>query len=165
MHTDRLERLAKLLEADAANEKGARFDLGCWAIPSTPQVKTVYGERTTVWAEKLDMVPMDCGTTACALGLAAISGEFKAEGLTCGYTPMMSGGFTLVPTMGDYDGFHAARKLFGISYEDAQYLFDPDCYDGTPEGAKGERFVAQRIRDFANGTIDKHFHPDTHDED
>jgi hypothetical protein len=155
MYADRLERLAKLLDDDAANEKGVKFDLGVWAGPSDMVNRTFPGQPETV--------PVSCETTACAMGLAAISREFAAEGLDYKFDPRFSGGYILLPTMMDRDGelqegFGAAQELFGISYDDATYLFDPEHYDEVPTGADGERFVAQRIRDFVKGDIDDEFY-------
>jgi len=72
MNKRRLLKLADLLEADAKNKKGVKFDLGTWGNlnEGTPEEEVI-----------------SCGTTACAAGLAAMSGAFKKEGL----------GYRLVP--------------------------------------------------------------------
>lgn len=145
-HPDRLVRLAALLERDADNETGVKFDLSTWGAPSDDG-QQLYRDG------KPKEVKVDCGTTACAFGLAAISGEFKAEGLTYEFVPVTSvGGYALVPTIMDggrpRSGFSAAQALFGIEYAAAEYLFDTVAYDEVPQGAEGERLVASRIRDF-----------------
>lgn len=67
-------KLADLLEKDAKNKKGIRFDL------STVFTATALEEGKDIPS---DYVPeVSCGTTACAMGLAAISGEFKRAGLS-----------------------------------------------------------------------------------
>lgn len=152
MNVERLERLAALLERDAANDKGAKFDLGVWATPSERRLEANF-------TEKAETIKMDCGTTACALGLAAISGVFKKDGLTFEYYQQQNDTFVLTPTFNGADGFSAGVFLFDIDHDDSRYLFDPDCYGTTPKGAEGELFVAKRIRDFAAGTIDYNYHP------
>lgn len=165
MLADRLLRLSDLLDRDAANEKGVKFDLGTWADKSDH----------SNWLEN-SPVPVDCGTTACAMGLAAISGEFAKEGLIAHFEPVAPWNnvpygpplhYTLYPMIVTTDyrgiarncsGFEAAEKLFNITEDDAHYLFDSDSYEGTPRGAEGERFVAQRIRDFTEGKIDEQHH-------
>lgn len=184
MDVVRLERMRDLLRRDAANPTGVRFDLGGWAGPAdSPQGSSGYWEIPE-GVEMVDRyysdfapikVEASCNTMACAFGLAAISGEFAAEGLT--YSFMMrsngSGQGILMPTLpnkyGNSHGLMAAAELFDISPEDASYFFDPEHYDGTPKEAEGELLVAQRIDDFINGHIDTDYHPsfrgDCDDED
>src|SRR5579859_5509277 len=157
MYEDRLERLAVLLEKDAHKPDGVKFDLASWAEPS------VAGNYRR-WESKDVHIPVDCGTTACALGLAVISGEFAKEGLTTSFYGDDSG-FLMFPSCNEQEGFYAGAELFGIEYDDSRYLFDPDCYDEVPQGAKGELFVAQRIRDFINGTIEHDQHPNFEKDD
>lgn len=148
MHVDRLKRLVKLLRADAKNPNGVKFDLTSWAVPS--------GEEAFKTPKRT--VPVSCGTTACAFGLAAISGEFKEEGLRYSYYTRHAG-YMLEPSIcqgGEvYTGFGAACALFDIDDDEAEYLFDPKCYESVPQGAKGELLVARRIEDFIrnNGDI------------
>ena len=135
MHKDRLVRLANLLRRDAANPNGAKFDLG-------------------TWGESLDAEPrLSCGTTACAMGLAAISGIFKDEGLTFWVHPEVDvNGEDINEIKIGYDGcygYRAAAEFFGISGADARYLFAPDSYRGAiPVGKEGEERVAARIEVF-----------------
>ena len=131
MHKDRLLRLADLLEEDSANPEGIRFDMNYWS-------------RSTHVDLRYDWKPAhSCGTTACAMGLAAISGRFKKEGLSLDLTgvPEMPGG---------YVGLGAAAELFTISLRDASLLFLPDAYEYSV-GAKAERAVALRIRALVAG--------------
>jgi hypothetical protein len=134
----RLLKLADLLEADAANKKGMKFDLFEVAAPSNRHSKAP---------------AVDCGTTGCAMGLAAVSGIFRKQGLTFRTTPkfwdealwkleMVMDGEVVA-----YD--EAAQILFDIHSRVAGYLFDPDGYlpGSVPKGARGERRVAKRIRD------------------
>lgn len=179
MHTDRLLKLADLLERDAKNPAGLKFDLGTWAAPSKDFEKyrvvafsadflgleddsePAYRTDVPVSPDKLPKVA--CGTTACALGLAMLSGEFAEWGLG-GSATIDSGSVQLHPSCNGEDGFDAGAELFGISSHDSEYLFDPASYENTPQEAEGELFVAQRIRDFAAGHIEAHHHPETRDE-
>lgn len=174
MNVERLTRMRDLLRADAANPTGVKFDLGTWAEPAT------WGDSRGNWSMPPDTYPVngdhysepetvkvkvDCGTKACAFGLAAISGEFAKEGLT--YRFLKSGVFPLSGSMipsikgafGHWQsGMSAAAVLFDVTVEDACYFFDPQCYDDTPQEAEGELQVAQRIDDFLNGIIDEDQH-------
>jgi len=133
MHADRLIKLAELLEADAINPKGIKFDLGVW------------GE-----AETGSAVSLSCGTHACAMGLAVLSGAFDEFGL---FNRGRSGDDTslIIPAIMGKDfmvtGYQAAGKLFEILHGEACHLFSPDSYDLT-KGADAELDVATRIREF-----------------
>jgi hypothetical protein len=141
MNTERLLKLADLLEADAENEKGIKFDLG-------------------MWGESTEQEPsQSCGTTACAMGLAAISGVFAHAGLACNWDYLGHVNGAPLRTMkitfnGRIGGVSAGASLFEISHEQSAWLFMPMNYGhGTPiQGAPGERAVANRIRDFVAGT-------------
>lgn len=166
MNLARMEHLRDLLRADAANPTGVRFDLGAWlqqadkANPSVARInyELVEGSMTEI---KDPHPTMSCDTFACALGLACLDPVFQAEGLH--YKVQATGGRVYAWMIPEFDGctdFHAGAAFFGISIEDAQYLFDPECYDRTPVEAKGELFVAQRVDDFINDKIDYNYHPD-----
>ena len=136
---DRLTRLVKLLRANADNPKGVKFDMSSWTWGST----------------QLDQdrnIPLDCRTSACAFGLAALSGEFRADGLEA--TVYLSGSVevTFSPNGEPLEGFGAAAAFFEINNGMAQYLFDPEAYaeDVPIVGAQGERYVAARIEQFVN---------------
>lgn len=134
MNKRRLLKLADLLEADAKNKKGIKFDLGTWG-------RSDAGEPS-----------VSCGTTACAMGLAVASGAFKRAGLTNYF-----GGddeWRICPEFGGEQGFYAAAKLFAIRPSDSEFLFSDDHYpDNKRKGAASERFVAKRIRDFVAGKV------------
>ena len=131
MNKRRLLKLADLLEANAKNPKGARFNLKRWGV--------VTDTRN----------PVSCGTTACAMGLAVASGAFKSAGLKSNFNDG-----DLYPRHNGKSGFGAATSLFDISYIDANHLFCPDCYPiNKLEGANAERYVAKRIRDFVAGKV------------
>lgn len=158
MHVSRLERLAKLLEQDAANPKGVQFNISQWAGPA-------WGDEHE-GAFPTKKIKVDCGTMACGMGLAALSGEFKKDGLT--YTLIGStGSYMLCPTFMDNErsfpeeGFDAAEALFEIARGHVEYLFDADYYpEEMHKGAKGELYMAKRIRALIAGKIDTKWHPD-----
>lgn len=147
MNKDRLLRLADLLEANANNPTGAKFDLGVWAA------KDGYGSDLTFEeikdfriGEGVDVVPVDCGTVVCAVGLAAISGVFKDEGL--GWKISAS---ELVPTFEDHDGFDAVNEFFDLTYDQSEFLFSGHNYElNERKGKVGELAVTERIREFVN---------------
>jgi hypothetical protein len=149
MNTDRLLRLADLLEANAANPTGVKFDLETWAIPAGYDVHTAYSTGTHAYAPDTETIPLDCNTVACAMGLAAISGVFKDDGLDW----KISDSGWLVPVYGKFiDGFQAAEAFFDVEYRATEHLFDASFYpDVETKGSDGELAVAQRIRDFVAG--------------
>ena len=179
---DLLLRGAKVLRDDAANPQGCQFDLSSWASPAEEREEhkvpgnhrnTYYHApevfRQTSLGTDIDHVKLnameppnvDCGTKACAFGLMALSGEFAKEGLTHEYavTSWDHKLVMLLPKHGGSTGFSAAESFFGITDEDASYLFDPSNYNGTPTEAEGEIEVAERIEAFARGYIDEYYHP------
>jgi len=119
----RLLKLADLLEADAKNKKGIKFDMTHWAYIGN------------------SAKPISCDTSACAMGLAALSGEYKRAGL--GWK-LDKYGYFKITMNGRGWALTAAMRLFGISRKQAEYLF---C-ESSEEGAEGERHVAKFIRRF-----------------
>lgn len=122
MNKRRLLKLADLLEADAKNKKGIRFNMVGWGH-----------------VDNLD-APLSCGTEACAMGLAALSGKFKRAGL--GTAP---GCYSVrFLWQGKYiGGFGAARQLFEIDEGEAYKLFF-----GSGRGSRAELAKAKQIRKF-----------------
>ena len=131
MRTDLLLQLADLLESNSNNPKGAKFyfmDFG--------------------FTEEEGVAPgLDCGTTACAVGLAAISGLFPRLGFAHDAHE-----YTINITLDGVheDGFKAAQEAFEISYDDSCFLF-ANVPLKTQRGADAERELAQVIRWFAGG--------------
>lgn len=129
MRTDRLLRLAALLEEDAANDKGIKFDLGQWAEVTDPDN------------------PVSCGTQGCAIGLALVSGIFKDEGFGSQfqrqYHPTyLPPGWQKGNAIG---GWSAIQAFFEIDHDQAIELFLMDSYV-IVKGAEAELEVADRIR-------------------
>jgi hypothetical protein len=144
MNKRRLLKLVDLLEADAKNKKGIKFDLGTVGRPSNSELNFKVGELEPA---------VSCNTAACAMGLAAISGAFKRQGLSYVITRFGDINCTLEGRERFYAA--AAARLFEISEAEAMFLFSPSEYrDEEPTiGAKGERYVAKRIRDFVAGKV------------
>jgi hypothetical protein len=140
MHADRLIKLAELLEADAINPKGLKFDLSLW------------GSSNEYDDDGLDdtyapPVSISCGTHACAMGLAVLSGEFAEFGLINASHNKSS----IVPEIAGTKafGFQAAEVLFGIDEKQAYNFFCAEFYpDEITTGKEGELLVAARIREF-----------------
>lgn len=123
----RLLKLADLLEADAKNKKGIKFNL-------------------TMWGQVCDNAkPVSCGTYGCAMGLAVASRAFVRAGL---HPPSVDG--SLSPRFGREHAFNAAARLFQIPPSEAHFLFSATRYDEYL-GAKAERIVSKRIRNFVAG--------------
>jgi hypothetical protein len=145
----RLLKLADLLVADARRKKGIKFDMTRWGM--------VEDEKT----------PLSCGTTACAMGLAALSGEFRRMGLgyNLGETRYIHDGSCVPPIEGRgleiwfkkksgrkvYGGMCSAAALFDISINEVEWLFVYAYGYENQEGAVSEREVARRIRHFVAG--------------
>lgn len=147
MNKRRLLKLADLLEADAKNKKGVKFDLGTWASPAGD-------EWNRQWDTQDNEIKVDCGTTACAVGLACVSGAFARSGLTYGYKRSWMGGYHLIPKFKGSREFNAVTKFFAIKKPQAMFLFTADKYpDSKIKGAAAERYVAKRIRDFVAGKV------------
>lgn len=127
MNKKRLLKLADLLEADAKNKKGIKFDMYGWGVVSDP------------------LNPVSCGTAACAMGLAALSGAFKRAGLDY-YLPPNASLLRFTWKGVATDGFTAGAALFGISEEDSMTIFSADTAHDT--GASAERRRAKIIRQF-----------------
>lgn len=139
----RLLKLAALLEADAKNKKGIKFDITTVGRPSNLDKEF----------RSVEDVKLDCGTIACAMGLAAISGKFKKQGLD--YKLPLDGWNDQIYTKwnGRRKGYdRIAVLLFGITHDQANYLFTPWTYPITKRiGSVGEREVIRRIKRVVKG--------------
>lgn len=133
MNKRRLLKLAELLDADAKNRKGIKFDMSNWGKIGDPAK------------------PISCGTQACAMGLAALSGAFKRAGLSY----YIEDNFLHFKMNGVLcDGYTAAAELFDINPWQADDLFSPSL-GKNDEGAAGERAKAKEIRQFVKtGDLD-----------
>lgn len=129
----RIIKLAELLEKDARKKKGISYN------------QTTFGRIGDP-----DNV-LSCGTQACALGLAALSGAFKRAGLGYKIIPNNYGihyGINFTWKSKAAEPITAAMKTFGITHEEAQILFGGSSGSAVHVGAVAERSVAKRLRNF-----------------
>lgn len=148
MRTDLMLRGAELLEADAINPEGVKFNLSVWAADARMDLSTPFSRMEEHLRYKPDtVIPVNCGTQACAMGLFAISGAFAKEGLSY----RISDG-RLEPIIGDgfitESNWLAAMQLFDISEEESFELFSGEKYPlDQRKGAAAELAVAARMRE------------------
>lgn len=146
MNKKRLLKLADLLDKNAANKKGLKFNLHNWGD------SVVADDQTSGLIRSVDgnvRFTMDCNTTACGMGLAAISGAFKRAGLE--YIISLHGRAAFIYDFEmkgvAMDGIEAAMELFGISRSQALALFVGDGQKRI-RGVAAEMELARRIRYF-----------------
>lgn len=116
-----LERALKALPPESG------FNMRSWAknkMPSNPD--------------------LTCGTSACAIGLACTLPAFKRKGFVLGRIVCTSETFSAEPIFENRDGYDAVKNFFGITFDDALWLFCPDRYP-RPFDVKKEE-VIERIR-------------------
>ena len=129
MAYEALLQLADILEANANNEHGAKFDL-CTIGTFDPS----------------EIAPaMNCGTTACGMGIAALSGAFPRLGYTI---KRFDDEAQIQCTIdGDECGYlGAAMTVFGLNVHEARILFDPQYSSRPNEGREGELALVSDIR-------------------
>ena len=140
MNKERLLKLANLLEQDAKNPNGIKFDLNWWARPSIDSASQI-----PYWHDVKREPAPSCDTTGCAMGLAAVSGIFKDEGLSY----RISGRNIEVEYRDargfQYSGFEAAQVFFDINHYQSYQLFNPDHYSSNTKGTEAELEVVRRI--------------------
>jgi len=155
MRTDLMLKGADLLEADALNPEGIKFDLNTWAADARVDLTEPFGVnglRTFGYKEDA-VIPINCGTQACAAGLFALSGAFKDQGFS--YEITNDGRLRLAIQTRDAFGirtvlhdWEAVAHLFAIEEPQAWKLFSADNYPPTQrKGAVGELAVAARMRE------------------
>lgn len=102
MLTLRLKTLSAYLRSPHITR--TNFDLGVWK----------YGDRSAV----------QCGTVGCAIGHACDIPEFRDAGLhMCGGSD-----YILTPTFGGEEQWPAVEKFFGLTPEQALWLFSSYSY-------------------------------------
>lgn len=153
MYNDRLLRLAALLETDAANPEGVKFDLSGWGMDAQFSGASCDQRENLIEAgvgfKVGQVVPVNCGTAACAVGLAALTGAFAGEGLTY----EINAGGELSPVYEGERSWGAVYEFFGLDADTAIKLFSDNSYK-VSRGAEAELAVAARIRELcANGYI------------
>lgn len=128
IQTERLERLANLLDDHVRDSSGRTFDLETW------------GERKTRRGGFLWLSHVECGTTACAVGLACLSGQFAADGLSY----IIDDG-ELYPIYAGLNEWSAVCHFFGLTEKQAVRLFMHRSY-AVSAGPVAATAVAARIR-------------------
>jgi hypothetical protein len=129
VNKERLLKLADFLDTVHPN----KFEISSWLNT---------GWRARGGCTEAELLDLDCGTTACAVGWACTIPEFKAEGL--GF-----GGIVPMPTLQMPDGktltsWEAVREFFGLTQPEALNLFDRGAYATGPYASATT--VARKIR-------------------
>lgn len=119
--------------------KQPSFNLGAWVFRSNPP-KQKDGKFVS-FVKRLFRVKVthSCGTTACACGYAGGWKVFNDQGFSLdeNHTPI----YKAVDRV--HEGWYAVQAFFGLSLEQAVYLFSRSSYIDT-EPTVGD--VADRIR-------------------
>jgi hypothetical protein len=151
MHVERLIRLAELLEADAANPTGLKFDLEHWGAPAEYSGVNFEGREALleqgIALKEVSKQIVNCNTAACAVGLAVLNEAFKEEGLT----GSINYNGELIPSFNGNEGWGAVRYFFDIEVPCSEQLFSADAYPAHKrKGAEAELAVAKRIRELVS---------------
>lgn len=118
------------LVKDASNAQGTKFDLRKWG------------------ANLAGKPALDCGTHACAVGVGLLSGVFEKEG----FVPRF-GGHLIMPTFENRTDWSAVRAFFGLTQNEAVYLFSANSYIAQ-EGSMAEQMVIDRLSSFARNEVE-----------
>jgi hypothetical protein len=107
-HIDRLEKLYTFL----GTIKPEKFDFSYWSTAANDDT-----------AKDINA----CGTTACAMGWAGSMPEFRKRGLKLVWEKDENTGDVEFVDRNGYKlfGEHAGAKFFGLTYEEAEFLFIP----------------------------------------
>lgn len=82
-----------------------------------------------------------CGTSACAIGHAAVDPWFRRRGISLEFTGLEP--YPVYRHLGkEYDDIEAPEEFFGITYDQADWLFMPSRY---PNQHARARTVGKRI--------------------
>lgn len=126
---NRLTKLRELLLLDARRKRGIKFDMSTFGIVKDGGAPG-----------------MDCGTRACALGLAALSGQFRGLSLSIDCYSIAR-----ILWKGSYIGaFHAGELAFDIPDSLAWTLFTSGVMKKS-KGAAAERELAGLIKNILAG--------------
>ena len=126
-HAKRLLKLAKFLKDEV---KQNMFDLSIVRVDcKTQEAKKCYGLRRN-----------HCGTVACAMGWAVSIPSFRRAGLELKTSRFDDGIQWSELSYLSFDNFQASAKFFGITFGEADELFNPQ------EGYETKGHVIKRIR-------------------
>lgn len=91
----------------------------------------------------------NCGTVSCAAGHACSIPSFRKAGLVMEYDYTMYAGLKVFMVKYKSDeSFDALAQFFGISSEDAEFLFNPQQYNQYFYANITTKQVANRIRKY-----------------
>lgn len=149
------QRLLLLAEALETRIPAKKFDLATWRDDSRA------ASNGTTDNDLLHT----CGTTACAVGWACALPEFQKEGLRYGTAGPTLEGLVTEPGKEWRDSWTAVETFFGLSEDDAAWLFIDDNYHDEGQAMPGlpkksdhsdyadikPRHVADRIRHLLAG--------------
>lgn len=108
----------------------AKFDMNTWAY-----INRAATEEPSFNFEEVKLEA--CGTAGCAIGWATTIPSIREAGLRLEWD-----GYSVFPAYKDTGYFVACADFFGITYEDAEYLFDPAEYSGhVPKDVVVERIT------------------------
>lgn len=136
MNDEALRQLRRVLLVAATTPKPAvGFDMGSWFVGGGPDHK----------AELKDLIEMRCGSTACALGHAALDPWFKDRGLHIELrTPDRVRPY-FEPVHANRHGMMAACHFFDLDFRDAEFLFEPCEYVGNSAAEISPMQVIERV--------------------
>ncbi len=143
----RLERLYHLLITDANNPDGVRFNMNYWLGTHNPgnPFTPMFNKFTS---EDHERFTMSCNTHACALGLACLDPELRAEGLDFRVSSAdLQNSARMVPVFSGVTEFDAGQTFFGLTSDETLHLFSAYRYENTT-GREAELEVARRVRRF-----------------
>lgn len=146
MHKERLQILARRLRGLAPREQAA-LDLTVWVcagkyswpfenskLDTRMLAETATNSPEEAWELIVDKV-RNCGTSACAVGIACMTSELVAQGLF-----MQAKGFSLLPRFNEAVGWPAVEQFFELCEKDAEFLFSNVKYY-----ARGRRITALEV--------------------
>jgi hypothetical protein len=137
MHKKRLLKLADLVEQSVEKShgrKGFQFDMNYWGYVDD-------GKKPE----------FSCGTSACMMGVAALSGQFARQGLRYRVEETwLAREIRLSMKSGTSGGIEVGEELFDLTNEESQFLFYPEKWpEHAPRsGKRGARYAAKRVRKF-----------------
>ena len=129
-----MTRLADLLMKNSRNKKGLFFNYGDWGS-----------------VEAGGKPGMNCGTSACALGLAAISGKFPGLGYRYSHGGLISIDTNLRKPSVRLTNVETGALYFDLTNDESYHIFGGGIATEESLGAKAERAVAKAIRQFVKG--------------
>lgn len=136
-----LEKLIKVVPAE-------RLDMGSYF--QDREEKTGIDSKDVRYVT-VPFAEENCGTAGCVLGWGTTIPEWKAAGF-------VRLGDNLTPRLVDQNGnevasgYEAARRLLGLSYGEAHYLFNPNSYQLNEDGGTDRNDVIERLENFLVNT-------------